>query len=243
MRYEHERHSVGPLPASDMRARICYRGAGLPNTACLPGRERGLTGGRRAAKSPPLTPSTPTTTHRHHYHHCPAKGTLDKQQSPLTSFHTDLIKLLVGCKGCLLVPVLAEESIMVMSVSVNVGTGRRYESPGVRGALENEQTAEHGEEWSGAGEERGDNTSASAPIHNSVTVMPTDGNFLWSCPVIGGETSKQRTAGWQWVVIAFAALAFAAEDDGGGQEEEGGGNQQEQAEASEDPHDLQEANI
>lgn len=59
MRYEHERHSVGPLPASDMRARICYRGAGLPNTACLPGRERGLTGGRRAAKSPPDPPPPP----------------------------------------------------------------------------------------------------------------------------------------------------------------------------------------
>lgn len=49
--------------------------------------------------------------------------------------------------------------------------------------------------------------------------------------------------GWQWVVVAFAALAFAAEDDGSGQKEEGGGNQQEQTEASEDPHDLQEANI
>lgn len=44
--------------------------------------------------------------------------------------------------------------------------------------------------------------------------------------------------GWQWVVVAFAALALAAEDDGSGQEEEGGGNQQEQAEASEDPHNL-----
>lgn len=128
MRYEHERHSVGPLPASDMRARICCRGAGLPNTACLPGRERGLTGGRRAAKSPPTPPSLPltpsTTTHRHHYHHCPAKGTLEKQQSPLTSFHTDLIKLVAGCKGCRLVPVVAEESIMVMSASVSAGTGR-----------------------------------------------------------------------------------------------------------------------
>lgn len=30
--------------------------------------------------------------------------------------------------------------------------------------------------------------------------------------------------GWQRVVIAFAALALAAEDDGSGQEEEGGGN-------------------
>lgn len=45
--------------------------------------------------------------------------------------------------------------------------------------------------------------------------------------------------GRQWVVIAFAALALAAEDDGSGQEEEGGGNQKEQAEASKDPHNLQ----
>lgn len=45
--------------------------------------------------------------------------------------------------------------------------------------------------------------------------------------------------GWQRVVIAFAALAFAAEDDGSGQKEEGGGNQQEQAKASKDPHNLQ----
>lgn len=45
--------------------------------------------------------------------------------------------------------------------------------------------------------------------------------------------------GWQWVVITFAALTLAAEDDGSGQEEEGWGNQQEQAEASEDPHNLQ----
>lgn len=44
--------------------------------------------------------------------------------------------------------------------------------------------------------------------------------------------------GWQWVVIAFAALALAAEDDGSGQKEEGGGHQQEQAEASKDPHNL-----
>lgn len=89
MRYEHERLSVGPLPASDMRARICYRGAGPPNTACLPGRERGLTGGRRAANSPP-DPRRPPPPRRR----CPAKGTLDKQHSPLTSFHTDLIELL-----------------------------------------------------------------------------------------------------------------------------------------------------
>lgn len=45
--------------------------------------------------------------------------------------------------------------------------------------------------------------------------------------------------GWQRVVVAFAALALAAEDDGSGQKEEGGGNQQEKAEASKDPHDLQ----
>ncbi|KAG7224208.1 hypothetical protein INR49_019943, partial [Caranx melampygus] len=32
------------------------------------------------------------------------------------------------------------------------------------------------------------------PSTNPVTMAPTDGNFLWSCPVIGGETSKQRTA-------------------------------------------------
>lgn len=38
------------------------------------------------------------------------------------------------------------------------------------------------------------------PSTNSVTVMPTDGNFLWSCPVIGGETSKQRTAGEGWYI-------------------------------------------
>ena len=45
--------------------------------------------------------------------------------------------------------------------------------------------------------------------------------------------------GWQGVVVAFAALALAAEDDGSGQEKEGGGNEQEQAEASEDPDHLQ----
>lgn len=43
---------------------------------------------------------------------------------------------------------------------------------------------------------------------------------------------------WQWVVVAFAALALAAEDDGSGQKEEGGGNQQEQAEPGKDPHNL-----
>lgn len=45
--------------------------------------------------------------------------------------------------------------------------------------------------------------------------------------------------GWQWVVIAFAALALAAEDDGSGQKEERGSNQQEQTKASKDPHNLQ----
>lgn len=44
---------------------------------------------------------------------------------------------------------------------------------------------------------------------------------------------------WQWVVIAFAALALAAEDNGSGQKEERGGDQQEQAKSSEDPHNLQ----
>lgn len=44
--------------------------------------------------------------------------------------------------------------------------------------------------------------------------------------------------GWQWVIIAFAALALAAEDDGSGQKEEGRGNQQEQAKASKDSHNL-----
>lgn len=91
--------------------------------ACLAERGGWQEGGEQPRA--PLTPST--TTHRHHYHHCPAKGTLDKQQSPLTSFHTDLIKLWVGCKGCFLVPVLAEESIIVMSVSMNVATGTQYE--------------------------------------------------------------------------------------------------------------------
>lgn len=88
--------------------------------ACLAERGGWQEGGEQPRA--PLTPSTPTTTHSHHYHHCPAKGTLDKQQSPLASFHTDLIKLLDFCKGCFLVPVPAEESIIVMSVSVNVGT-------------------------------------------------------------------------------------------------------------------------
>lgn len=69
MRYERERRSGGPLPASDMRARICCRGTGPPNTACTPGRERGLTGGRGAANSPPPPPLpislTPSTLQHH----------------------------------------------------------------------------------------------------------------------------------------------------------------------------------
>ena len=38
------------------------------------------------------------------------------------------------------------------------------------------------------------------PSTNPVTMAPADGNFLWSCPVIGGETSKQRTAGEGWYI-------------------------------------------
>lgn len=79
--------------------------------ACLAERGGWQEGGEQPRA--PLTPSTPTTTHSHHYHHCPAKGTFDKQQSPLTSFHTDLIKLLDFCKGCFSAPALAEESIIV----------------------------------------------------------------------------------------------------------------------------------
>lgn len=40
-------------------------------------------------------------------------------------------------------------------------------------------------------------------------------------------SSPTPRLGWQRVVIAFAALALAAEDDGSGQKEERGGNQQE----------------
>lgn len=35
---------------------------------------------------------------------------------------------------------------------------------------------------------------------NSVTMAPTDGNFLWSCPAIGGETSKHWAAGEGWCI-------------------------------------------
>lgn len=103
MRYEHERHSVGPLPASDMRARICCRGAGLPNTACLPGRERGADRREQSSQEPPLaappnppmdlaptpTPNTPPPPHT------PAaiattaalpKAPLKNQQRPLCKF-------------------------------------------------------------------------------------------------------------------------------------------------------------
>lgn len=122
MRYEHERHSVGPLPASDMRARICYRGAGLPNTACLPGRERGLTGGRRAAKKPSPPPSPPPTA-------ITTTTALPKAHLKNSRAHSQVSIQISSscCKGCLLVPVLAEESIMVMSASMSVGTGRQYE--------------------------------------------------------------------------------------------------------------------
>lgn len=44
--------------------------------------------------------------------------------------------------------------------------------------------------------------------------------------------------GRQRVVVAFAALALAAEHDGRGQQEERGRHQQEQPEAGENPHDL-----
>lgn len=99
MRYEHERHSVGPLPASDMRARICCRGAGLPNTACLPGRERGADRREQSSQEPPLAappnppmdppPNTPPPPHT------PAavattaalpKAPLKNQQRPLCKF-------------------------------------------------------------------------------------------------------------------------------------------------------------
>lgn len=39
--------------------------------------------------------------------------------------------------------------------------------------------------------------------------------------------SGWRRLGGQRVVVAFTALALAAQDDGRGQEEEGGGDQQE----------------
>lgn len=49
----------------------------------------------------------------------------------------------------------------------------------------------------------------------------------------------RRLLGWQRVVVAFAALALAAQYDGRGQEEEGGGDQQQETEAGENPHHLQ----
>lgn len=54
----------------------------------------------------------------------------------------------------------------------------------------------------------------------------------------GSTSALMACLGWQGVVVAFAALALAAEDDGSGQKEEGGGDQQEEAEASKDPHNL-----
>lgn len=61
-----------------------------------------------------------------------------------------------------------------------------------------------------------------------------------------GPSSERRAAptlmaslGRQRVVVAFAALALAAQHDGSGQEEEGRGDQQEQAEASKNPHHLE----
>lgn len=47
-----------------------------------------------------------------------------------------------------------------------------------------------------------------------------------------------RGLGRERVVVAFAALALAAEDDGRGQEEERWGDEQEQAETGEDAHNL-----
>lgn len=49
----------------------------------------------------------------------------------------------------------------------------------------------------------------------------------------------RRLLGRQGVVVAFAALALAAQHDGCGQEEEGGGDQQQEAEAGKDPHHLE----
>lgn len=63
---------------------------------------------------------------------------------------------------------------------------------------------------------------------------------------------KEDGASWKWlptppptaplgrqrVVVAFAALALAAQHDGSGQQEERGGHQEEQAEAGENPHHL-----
>lgn len=49
---------------------------------------------------------------------------------------------------------------------------------------------------------------------------------------------RRRPLGRQRVVVAFAALALAAQHDGRGQQEEGGGDQQEEAKAGENPHHL-----
>lgn len=49
----------------------------------------------------------------------------------------------------------------------------------------------------------------------------------------------RRLLGRQWVVVAFAALALAAQHNGRGQEEEGGGDQKQEAEAGENPHHLE----
>lgn len=52
-------------------------------------------------------------------------------------------------------------------------------------------------------------------------------------PTLPASLGRQR------VVVAFAALALAAQHDGSGQEEERRGDQQEQAEASKNPHHLE----
>lgn len=49
----------------------------------------------------------------------------------------------------------------------------------------------------------------------------------------------RRLLGRQRVVVAFAALALAAQHDGRGQQEEGGGDQQQETEAGENPHHLE----
>lgn len=52
-------------------------------------------------------------------------------------------------------------------------------------------------------------------------------------PALTASLGRQR------VVVAFAALALAAQHDGSGQEEEWRGDQQEQAKASKNPHHLE----
>lgn len=54
-----------------------------------------------------------------------------------------------------------------------------------------------------------------------------------------GFISGRRALGRQRVVVAFTALALAAEDNGRGQKEERGRHQQEEAEPGKDPHNLQ----